>query len=130
MQLLERLSLPASLTKKTTAIRRQIEKGVDEEDLPTIIDEIADIISMLGSQVLAEKREYETFLKSLTTRLNELDEQIHIGTNEGNKSFKDRHQIGHTVEQEVKGLIVHVQSADNLDKLKLTLNQRLDLLNQ
>jgi diguanylate cyclase len=130
MQLLERLSLPASLTKKTTAIRRQIEKGVDEEDLPTIIDEIADIISMLGSQVLAEKREYETFLKSLTTRLNELDEQIHIGTNEGNKSFKDRHQIGHTVEQEVKGLIVHVQGADNLDKLKLTVNQRLDLLNQ
>ena len=130
MQLLERLSLPASLTKKTTAIRRQIEKGVDEEDLPTIIGEIADIISMLGSQVLAEKREYETFLKSLTTRLNELDEQIHIGTNEGNKSFKDRHQIGHTVEQEVKGLIVHVQSADNLDKLKLTVNQRLDLLNQ
>jgi diguanylate cyclase len=129
MQLLERLSLPPSLAKKTTAIRRQIEKGVNDEDLPTIIDEIADIISMLSSQVLTEKREYETFLKSLTTRLNELDEQIHIGINEGNQAFKDRHQIGNTVEQEVKGLIVHVQGADNLDKLKLTVNQRLDFIN-
>ena len=98
--------------------------------LPGVIDEIADIISALGSQVLAEKQEYETFLKSLTTRLSELDEQIHIGTDEDNKAFQERHHLGRAVEQEVKGIISHVEVADNLDQLKLTVNQRLDFLNQ
>ena len=130
MQLLELLSLPPALTKRTTAIRRQIEAGIAEQALPGVIDEIADIISALGSQVLAEKQEYETFLKSLTTRLSELDEQIHIGTDEDNKAFQERHHLGRAVEQEVKGIISHVEVADNLDQLKLTVNQRLDFLNQ
>jgi|GEM_PF-2237387 len=130
MQLLERLSLPPALTKKTTAIRRQIEGGIAEQDLPGVTDEIADIFSALGSQVIAEKQEYETFLKSLTARLSELDEQIHIGTDEDNKAFQERHHLGRAVEQEVKGIISHVEVADNLDQLKLTVNQRLDFLNQ
>ena len=48
MQLLERLSLPPALTKRTTAIRRQIESGIEEQAIPNLIDEIDDIISALG----------------------------------------------------------------------------------
>lgn len=130
MQLLERLSLPAELSERTTKIRLRIEAGIEEQDLPKLIDDIADIISALGSRALAEKREYETFLKSLTARLNELDEQIHLGTDEDSKAFQDRSNIGEAVEQEVKGLISHVNIADNLEQLKLTVSQRLDFLNQ
>lgn len=130
MQLLERLSLPAELSERTTKIRLLIEAGIEEQDLPKLIDDIADIISALGSRVLAEKHEYETFLKSLTARLNELDEQIHLGTDEDSKAFLDRSNIGEAVEQEVKGLISHVNIADNLEQLKLTVSQRLDFLNQ
>jgi len=130
MQLLERLSLPPALTKRTTRIRRQIESGIEEQALPGLIDEIADIISALGSQVLAEKREYETFLKSLTARLSELDEQIHLNTDDDQLAFKTRHDLGRVVEQEVKGIISHVEIADNLEQLKSTVNQRLDFLNQ
>ena len=130
MQLLERLSLPPALTKRTTAIRRQIESGIEEQALPNLIDEIADIISALGSQVLAEKREYETFLKSLTARLSELDEQIHLNTDDDQQAFKTRHDLGRAVEKEVKGIISHVEVADNLEQLKSTVNQRLDFLNQ
>lgn len=130
MQLLERLSLPPELTKRTTEIRRQIETGFGAQALPKVIDEIANIISTLGSQVIAEKREYETFLKSLTVRLNELDKQIHIGTNEDTKAFLERDKIGVTVEREVKEIISYVAEAKNLDSLKLTVNERLDFLNQ
>jgi diguanylate cyclase len=130
MQLLERLSLPQALTKRTTAIRRQIESGIEEQALPGLIDEIADIISALGSQVLAEKREYETFLKSLTARLNELDEQIHLNTDDDQQAFQARHDLGRVVEQEVRGISSHVEVADNLEQLKSTVNQRLGFLNQ
>lgn len=129
-QLLERLSLPPALTKRTRAIRRQIENGIEDQALPKIIDEIADIVSALGSQALAEKREYETFLKTLTARLNELDKQIHIGTNEENKAFQERNHLGQVVEEEVKGIVYHVGKANNLENLKVTVNQRLEFLNQ
>lgn len=129
MQLLERLSLPANLTKQTTRIRYQIQSGVDEQDLPSVIDEIADIISALGSQAIAEKKEYETFLKSLTARLNKIDEQIHLDNDEDTKAFQSRHELGLAVDKEFKGIISHIAVADNLQLLKSTVNERLDFLN-
>jgi diguanylate cyclase len=130
MQLLERLSLPANLTKQTTKIRHQIQAGIDQQDLPHVVDEIADIISALGSQAIAEKREYETFLKSLTARLSQLDKQVHISKDEETKSFQARHSLGLAVDKEVKGIISHIDVANDLQQLKSTVNQRLDLVNQ
>ena len=72
MQLLERLSLPKDLTKRTTKIRHQIQAGINEQDLPKVIDEIADIISALGTQVTAEKKEYETILKIVNNALEQI----------------------------------------------------------
>ena len=65
--------MPVNLAKQTTKIRHQIQAGLYEQDLPHNVDEIDDIISALGYQAIAGKREYETFLKSLTTRLSQLD---------------------------------------------------------
>ena len=130
MQLLERLSLPAHLTKQTTKIRYRIQTGIEEQDLPSVIDEIADIISALGSQAIAEKKEYETFLKSLTARLSQLDEQIHQSNDAGTKAFQNRHELGLAVDKEFKGIISHIAVADNLQHLKSTVNERLDFLNK
>jgi diguanylate cyclase len=130
MQLLERLSLPTNLTKRATKIRHHIQAGINEQHLPKVIDEIADIISALGSQAMAEKREYETFLKSLTTRLNQLDEHIHISSDQDIKAFKDRHNLGLAVDKEVEGIMSDIVVADDLQRLKSTVNQRFDFLNQ
>jgi len=128
LQLLERLSLPPALTKRTTTLRRKIEKGIDDHQLPTIIDDIADIISTLGTQSLAEKKEYESFLKSLTTRLNELDAQIHLGTNEDSKAFQKRSELGQAVENQVKNIKSDIEQANNLEQLKDNVNEKLELL--
>ncbi len=130
MQLLERLALPANLTKRTTQIRYQIQTGIEAQALPDVIDEIADIISALGSQAIAEKKEYERFLKSLTKRLSKLDEQIHLGNNEDTKAFQDRHKLGLAVDKEFKGIASHIAVADDLQHLKAVVNKRLDFLNQ
>lgn len=130
MDLLERLSLPTDLSKKATKIRHQIETGIDDAQLPAIINDIADIISTLGSQVVTEKHDYEEFLKSLTSRLNELDQHIRKTITEDKTAFEQRKVMGKAVEEQVLGIRSEVEGADDLDVLKSTVSERLDFLNQ
>lgn len=130
MELLERLSLPTELSKKATKIRHRIETGIAAEQLPEIIHEIADIISTLGSQAVTEKQEYKEFLKTLTSRLSELDQHIRQTGDEGSKAFEERSAISEAVEAEVSGLRSHVEEASDLEQLKSSVSERLDVLNQ
>lgn len=130
MQLLEQLSLPANLTKRTTKIRHKIQTGLDDDQLPTIIDEIAEIIGSLGSQIVAEKLEYEAFLKSLTLKLNQLNDYILANTDDEIKAFEERRSIGLSVEGTVQNIKNSVGDADNLQQLKQSVSSTLDTLNQ
>ena len=130
MDLLERLSLPTDLSKKATKIRHQIETGIDDAELPTVINDIADIVSTLGSQVVTEKHDYEEFLKSLTSRLNELDQHIRTTSTEDATAFEHRKIMGQAVEEQVLDIRHVVEGADDLDVLKSTVSDRLDFLNQ
>lgn len=130
MQLLEQLSLPANLTKQTTRIRHKIQTGVDDEQLPTVIDEIADIISSLGSQIIAEKLDYEAFLKSLTLKLNQLNEYILASSDDDIKAFEARRSLGLSVEENMQSIKDSVSDADDLQQLKQSVSTTLDNLNQ
>lgn len=128
MQLLERLSLPPELSKQATKLRLQLEQKINEEQLPQIIDEIAEIVSQLGTMLIHEKQEYQTFLTSLTTRLGELDQHIRQTEDDNVEALKEREIIGHAVEEEVLGLRTNIEVANNLDQLKSAVTERLDFL--
>jgi diguanylate cyclase len=130
MELLERFSLPTELSKKATKIRHQIEDGVTSDQLPSIINNIAEIVSSIGSQAVNEKLEYQQFLEALTSKLQSLDEHIRETNDNDVKAFEERHAINQAMEDEVQGLRGHVEQADNLEQLKSTVNDRLDALNQ
>ncbi|MDH5591301.1 MAG: GGDEF domain-containing protein [Gammaproteobacteria bacterium] len=130
MQLLERLSLPDDLSKKATKIRLLIETGIDAQQLPQIINDIAEIVSTLGSQVVAEKQDYEEFLKSLSSKLQELDQHIRETSEYDIKAFEERTAIGNEVENEVRDIRNQVEKAEDLDQLKSTVSEHMDSLNQ
>jgi diguanylate cyclase len=130
MQLLERLSLPPELSKQATKLRLQLEQEISDEQLPQIIDEIADIVSKLGTMLISEKQEYQAFLSSLTSRLSELDQHIRQAEDDSIEALKEREIIGHAVEEEVLGLRSNIEVADNLEQLKSAVTERLDFLDQ
>ncbi|MBL1321656.1 MAG: diguanylate cyclase [Methylophaga sp.] len=130
MKLLERLSLPTDLSKMATKIRHDIEEGVADEQLPNVINNIAEIVSSLGSQAVTEKLEYQEFLEALTTKLQSLDDHIRETSSSDLEAFKERHAMSQAMEDEVKGIRGHVEKADDLAQLKSTVNERLDSLNQ
>ncbi|NQY25877.1 MAG: diguanylate cyclase [Piscirickettsiaceae bacterium] len=130
IQLLERIALPTNLSKKATKIRHQLEPGIDDDQLPAVINDIADIMSTLGSQAVTEKQEYEKFLQTLTERLNELDQHISQASNEEIKAIKERDVISQAVKDQVSGLRTHVENSGDLEQLKSSVNNHLDTLNQ
>ncbi|MFT6909692.1 MAG: hypothetical protein ACJAS1_006415 [Oleiphilaceae bacterium] len=97
MALLESLLLPTDLNKQATKIGHQIETGIDDAQLPVIINDISYIISTLASQVVTKKHDYEEFLRSLTSCLNELDLHIRITVSEDDTPFEQRKGIGQVV---------------------------------
>lgn len=130
MKLLEQWSLSADLSKSSTKIRHQIETGIEPQQLPEIINNIADIVNSLGSQVIVGKQEYENFLITMVSKLKALNQYIRETGEENAKAFKQRQTIGQSVEDEVKGLRDHVADAQDLEQLKSSVNERLDFLNQ
>ncbi len=130
LQLLERLSLPAELMKRTSDIRHKIISDSDDQQLPLIIKEITDIIHALSSQVVAEKREHEDFLQTLSQKLNQLDQQLRSNNDESLRAFQERQTMGQSVENTVKQLSVSISEDQDLDTTKHSLGTTVDSLNQ
>ena len=128
VEMLEKLSLPEEQCKKMLKLRQHIEGGISPEALPDIIDQFATIVSSLSMKLLAEKREYETYLKSVSGQLSSLDESLLQASEAGKKAFESQNAIGQQVEDEMAGLKSHVDKASNLEQLKSAVSTRLTFL--
>ncbi len=130
VEMLEKLSLPEEQCKKMLKLRQHIEGGISPSALPDIIDQFATIVSSLSMKLLDEKREYETYLKSVSGQLSSLDESLLQASEAGKKAFESHSEIGQQVEDEMAGLRNHVDKANNLDQLKSSVNSRLTFLSK
>lgn len=130
LQLLEQLSLPAELMKRTSDIRHKIISDSDDQQLPIIIREITDIIHALSSQVVTEKKEYEDFLLTLSQKLSQLDQQLRLNNDESLRAFQERQTMGQSVETTVKQLDASISDDQDLETTKHSLGMTVDSLNQ
>ncbi|WP_417499357.1 GGDEF domain-containing protein [Methylophaga sp.] len=130
IELLERLSLPTEFSSKASELRLKIHDGLKAEDVPKTISSIADIVSQLSSSVMAEKKEYESFLRDLTKKITSLDKYLYEVVQEDLSAYEERHKLAGDVEQTMVGLRTDVESAADFEDIKHLLSQRLDHLNE
>ncbi|HEC59756.1 MAG TPA: GGDEF domain-containing protein [Methylophaga sp.] len=130
IHLLEKLSLPTEFSKKATSIRLSIQKGIAIAELPSVINSIADLLSELGSSAVAEKKEYENFLRDLAQKITTLDKQLSQLGHDDASAFANRHLIVDDVETEMQSLRADVEEATEINILKQTLSTRIENLNQ
>jgi diguanylate cyclase len=128
VEMLEKLSLPEEQCKKMLKLRQHIEGGISPDALPDIIDQFATIVSSLSMKLLTEKREYETYLKSVSGQLSSLDESLMQASEAGKKAFENQNAIGQQVEDEMAGLRSHINKANSLEQLKSAVTTRLTFL--
>ncbi len=130
IELLERLSLPTELSTKASELRLKIHDGLKTEDVPETISSIADMVSELSTSVMAEKKEYEKFLRDLTKKITSLDKYLYEVVQEDLSAFEQRHKLAGDVEQTMVDLRTDVEGAADFDEIKSVLSQRLDHLNE
>lgn len=129
-ELLERLSLPTELSSKASELRLKIHDGLKTEDVPETISSIADLVSELSSSAMAEKKEYEKFLRDLTKKITSLDKYLYEVVKQDLSAYEQRHKLAGDVEQTMVELRTDVEGAADFVEIKSALSQRLDHLNE
>lgn len=130
IKLLEQLSLPREFNQQATKIRDKIQRGITQNELSVVINEIARLVSELGATVINEKKEYEAFLIDLTDKITSLDQHLSEFQQDEVNAYTQRRQIGENVKEEMNGLRLDVEDATELTQLRQTVSSRLENLNQ
>jgi diguanylate cyclase len=130
IDMLQHLSLPDKQCVQMLQLRQRIEEGIEPENIPTVIDEFASIVSSLSMQILNDKKEYEAYLKKVSGELSSLDEALAQSGQADVKAFESKSKISQQFEAEVADIQSHVNKANSLEQLKLSVNTRLAFINK
>ncbi|MES9964610.1 MAG: GGDEF domain-containing protein [Candidatus Sedimenticola sp. 20ELBAFRAG] len=130
LTLLEKMDLPEALEPEVTALKGQLAEGVPEEVLPKVLEQIAGVVSQAGREAEKERQEVESFLLQLTQQLQALDSELVGVGSQGREIYEGSRRFGESVDSDVTDLHASVADASDLDELKTTVSERLDLLQE
>ena len=128
ISLLEKMILPEDLQLDANLIKRQLSQSVDENVFLVSLERTVGITTDILNRVKKEKSEIEAFLKQLTERLHELDNDIR----ETARIRELTHQHGMKMTEGMKTEIQTIESGitniDNFEELKTAIQSRVVLL--
>ena len=128
LSLLEKMSLPDEFQVEENLIKRQLSQSVDENIFIASLERTVGITADILSRVKKEKQEIEEFLKQLTERLHELDNDIR----ETSRLRELTHQHGIKMTEGMKTEIQSIEqgmiNVTNFDELKTSIQSKVILL--
>jgi len=130
IQLVERLDISPKMRAHAKALKSKLLKGISKEELPSILDNLIELLGQAQQQAENERQEVERFLLKLTKQLLELDGELEeIGVEGGNISSASR-SFTQQVESHVSEVQTSVNESVELDGLKNTVTEQLQLLQE
>ncbi|HWQ94130.1 MAG TPA: diguanylate cyclase [Gammaproteobacteria bacterium] len=129
VQLLERLEI-TSQDVRIESLKTRLEQQVSDEELPVILETIADLVVDERTRVQREKQEIEGFLKQLTERLQDLDSQLQGSERVRVEALYGGRRLGEVIQAQVQGMASNVQEAADLGQLKLMIGERIEAIHQ
>lgn len=129
VQLLERLEI-TSQDERIESLKTRLEQQVSDEELPVILETIADLVVDERARVQREKQEIEGFLKQLTERLQDLDSQLQGSERVRVEALYGGRRLGEVIQAQVQGMASNVQEAADLGQLKLMIGERIEAIHQ
>ncbi|WP_126452169.1 sensor domain-containing diguanylate cyclase [Sulfuriflexus mobilis] len=129
IQLLERMGLPVELNERVEALKLKWQDGVSEDQIVDALEDIAELVIEIRTRIEREKNEIQLFLQQVTDRLLELDKHIQEDTALSAGIFEENKSFGEAVDGQVKNIRSDVQDATDLAKLKLSIYEKLEIIN-
>jgi len=128
ISLLEKMVLPPDLQVEANLIKRQLSQTVDETLFLSSLEQTVGITADILERVKKEKNEIEDFLKQLTGRLHELDTDIRETARIRELTHKQGKKMTEGMKNEMKTMEEGINSINNLDELKTSIQSRVILL--
>ncbi|GAB4298323.1 MAG: hypothetical protein Kow0096_16950 [Thiohalomonadaceae bacterium] len=125
LRLLERLAVPTELQGEAEAIKTALGSAEDEEKLGIILGRIADLVTTIRTRVQSERAEVESFLKQLTSNLQELDMSLRGAVAAHRETVADGRALDAEVQVQMQGIEDSVRWAQNLEHLKQAVQERV-----
>ncbi len=126
IRLLEFLPLEDSVKTKAEELKNNFSNGVSTEQLPDALQAIAELIREMQQNVQQEQKEFESFLKSLTGRLEEVDQYLQNNLQEHQASYQSGVELDDAVKVQVKGIGDSVSGLSTLEEVENVVQSHLD----
>lgn len=126
--LLEKMILPADLQVEVNLIKRKLNQPVNEDVFLLSLEKTVGIISDVLDRVKKEKQEIEDFLKQLTGRLHELDNDIRETARIRELTHQQGQVMADGMKTEMNSMEEGISNINNLDELKTAIQSRVILL--
>jgi len=130
LRLLELIELDEEGATDLEALQSRLAKEVADEEWPQVLADIAALVTGMRDKVQDEKKEFEDFLSELTSRLGEVDASFKQAEVERVGSYERGIELGDTVRDHVQVIETDVREAADLDSLKTSVQQRMELLGE
>ena len=130
LRLLELIELDEEGANDLEALQTRLHKDVADEEWPQVLADIAALVTGMRDKVQDEKKEFEDFLSELTSRLGEVDASFKQAEDERVGSYERGIELGETVRDHVQVIETNVREASDLDSLKTSVQQRMELLGE
>ncbi len=128
LQLLENIQVPAELQQRAEQVRTQLDKSTGPSEWKENVGLVAGLIAEIGRTVEKEKVELEAFLRQLTDRLRDLDQQLKGAETHRQASQASGQHLDVVVEDQVRGIESSVRDATSLGQLKSGVQDRIELI--
>ncbi len=125
IQLLERLDLPEELADKAAALKEDWANGIDEDDVVSALESIADLVIKMRTRIEHEKNDFQEFLKQVTEKLQMLDQHIQDNAEDQKTIFDENIKFSEDVDGEVEKIQTDVTEAADLNDLKTSIAMKL-----
>ncbi|MCB1879167.1 MAG: diguanylate cyclase [Gammaproteobacteria bacterium] len=130
LQLVERLDLTPELQPRVQGLKRQLSKGIVQDDILPLLTELLQLVEHARLQAVHERQEVEMFLLQMTEQLQKLDQEINSISNTGSDLIEGGRNIDREMQQQVADLQETVAQSVDLSDLKFAITNRLTLIQE
>ncbi len=128
IQFVDELAIPFEFVDESIRIKNCLADNTAGADFTAAFKSIVDLVVNMRKTLVQEKHELEDFLRQLTQRLQEMDQHLG-GTQSHQQSWAEQgRKLEAAVQTQVREIKTTVHEASDLQHLKTTISQRLDVL--
>lgn len=128
ISLLEKMVLPEDLQVEANLIKRQLSQSIDENIFLVSLERTVGITSDILNRVKKEKSEIEEFLKQLTVRLHELDNDIRETARIRELTHQHGMKMTEGMKTEIQTIEHGIININDFEELKTSIQSRIILL--